>query len=147
MSQGGVSLGEFLEECKHFLYNLDLGGTGEVIFQHGELLETLSLVQILLMKKIFQYVAIKNRNKTIINGHWRLDINELVVAIDVGKPAAFSGRVLGFGKPMLHDHPTLGPVLSITSLGRLGNLLAKEFSFSVFINYACLEVSALRSRA
>ena len=35
----------------------------------------------------------------------------------------------------------------VSSLGRLGNLLAKEFSFNVFINLVCLAASAVRSRA
>ena len=39
---------------------------------------------------------------------------------------------------MLHYHP---------KLGRLGNLLANELSFNVFINFACLVASALWSRA
>ena len=30
--RGGVSLGEFLEKCKHFLCNLGLGGTSKVRF-------------------------------------------------------------------------------------------------------------------
>ena len=66
-------MGEFLEECKHFLCNLGLGGTSKVRFLHDKLVETLSLVQILSMKELFQCVAIV----------------ELVFAVDVAEHIVF----------------------------------------------------------
>ena len=41
----------------------------------------------------------------------------------------------------------MGQSFFVSSLGRLGNLLAKDFSFNAFIKLVCLAVSASWSRA
>ena len=67
MSQGMSLTGKFLEECKHFFCNLELGGTSKVSLQYGKLIETLSGVFILGEEKLLQCVAVKDSNKIIID--------------------------------------------------------------------------------
>ena len=47
----------------------------------------------------------------------------------MGKLAAFTNRLLGFGEPMLHDHPKLGPVGFCYQLGEVGKLVGKGVLF------------------
>ena len=136
-------MGKFLEKCKHFFCNLELGGMGEVSLQHGKLLEALSGVFILGEEKLLQCVSLKDCNKSILTNPDALALlNSLSLSTWASLPP-FPTEYLGLANQcsMMSQH--LGQSAFVASLGSLGSLSEIELSQRVFINSAWLATVAL----